>query len=139
MRRRTFIALGCASAMSRTATAQAPWPSRPVHIICGFSVGTTTDLLARLLADRLGERLQRPVVVEQVWPSLLLQAPVASQVPAHRPVGSAWFFAAPQAWVVVLQAMQLPVQSVSLQQAPVAMQVVVPPSVQDCGAVVGQE
>ena len=64
MRRRTFVALGCASAMSRTATAQAPWPSRPVHIICGFSVGTTTDLLARLLADRLGERLQRPVVVE---------------------------------------------------------------------------
>ena len=64
MRRRTFVTLGCASAMSRTATAQAPWPSKPVHIICGFSVGTTTDLLARLLAERLGERLQRPFVVE---------------------------------------------------------------------------
>src|SRR5258707_13587263 len=64
MRRRTFVALGCASAMSRTAAAQAPWPSKPVHIICGFSVGTTTDLLARLLAERLGERLQPPFVVE---------------------------------------------------------------------------
>jgi len=64
MRRRAFVALGCASAMSRTAAAQAPWPSKPVHIICGFSVGTTTDLLARLLAERLGERLQRPFVVE---------------------------------------------------------------------------
>jgi tripartite-type tricarboxylate transporter receptor subunit TctC len=64
MRRRAFVALGCASALSRAAFAQAPWPSKPVHIICGFSVGTTTDLLARLLADRLGERLQRPVVVE---------------------------------------------------------------------------
>jgi tripartite-type tricarboxylate transporter receptor subunit TctC len=53
MRRRTFAALGCASAMSRAAAAQAPWPSKPVHIICGFSVGTTTDLLARLLAERL--------------------------------------------------------------------------------------
>ena len=64
MRRRTFVALGCASAMSRPAAAQAPWPSKPVHIICGFSVGTTTDLLARLLAERLGERLKQPVVVE---------------------------------------------------------------------------
>src|SRR5260370_38094708 len=64
MRRRTFIALGCASTMSRAAIAQAPWPSKPIHIICGFSVGTTTDLLARLLAERLGERLQRPRLVE---------------------------------------------------------------------------
>ena len=77
-------------------------------------------------------------MVVQVWPSLLLQAPVASQVPAQRPVGSASFLAAPQAWVVVLQAIQLPVQSVSLQQAPVAMHVVVPASVHDCGVAVGQ-
>jgi tripartite-type tricarboxylate transporter receptor subunit TctC len=64
MRRRTFVALAGSSAIPRTATAQAPWPSKPIHILCGFSVGTTTDLLARLLAERLGERLQRPVVVE---------------------------------------------------------------------------
>ena len=64
MRRRTFVALGSAAATSRAAVAQAPWPSRTIRIVCGFSVGTTTDLLARLLAERLGERLQRPVVVE---------------------------------------------------------------------------
>jgi tripartite-type tricarboxylate transporter receptor subunit TctC len=64
MRRRTFVALAGAAAISRTSAAQAPWPSKPIHILCGFSVGTTTDLLARLLAERLGERLQRPVVVE---------------------------------------------------------------------------
>jgi tripartite-type tricarboxylate transporter receptor subunit TctC len=64
MRRRTFVALGSAAAISRAAVAQAPWPSRPIHIVCGFSVGTTTDLLARLLAERLGERLKQPVVVE---------------------------------------------------------------------------
>jgi tripartite-type tricarboxylate transporter receptor subunit TctC len=63
MRRRTLTLLGGA-AMSRTAAAQTQWPSRPIHIVCGFSVGTTTDLLARLLAERLGGRLQRPVVVE---------------------------------------------------------------------------
>src|SRR5258708_22439536 len=63
--RRRFTVLGCVSALSRPAAGQAPaWPARPIHIVCGFSVGTTTDLLARLLAERLGERLQSPVVVE---------------------------------------------------------------------------
>jgi tripartite-type tricarboxylate transporter receptor subunit TctC len=65
MRRRTFTILGAVAALPRSAVAQTPgWPARPIHIVCGFSVGTTTDLLARLLADRLGTRLQNPVVVE---------------------------------------------------------------------------
>lgn len=63
--RRSFTVLGSLSTLVRPAFAQAPaWPARPIHIVCGFSVGTTTDLLARLLADRLGERLTNPVVVE---------------------------------------------------------------------------
>ena len=65
MRRRTFTILGAVAALPRSAVAQTPgWPARPIHIVCGFSVGTTTDLLARLSADRLGTRLQNPVVVE---------------------------------------------------------------------------
>ena len=63
IRRRTFTALGSLAALTRPAAAQA-WPARPIHIVCGFSVGTTTDLLARLLADRLGERLKIAMVVE---------------------------------------------------------------------------
>lgn len=66
IRRRTFTALAALPLMAHAAPqarAQA-WPARPIHIVCGFSVGTTTDLLARLLADRLGERLKSPVVVE---------------------------------------------------------------------------
>jgi tripartite-type tricarboxylate transporter receptor subunit TctC len=67
IRRRTFTALASLSVLARSAAGQAQsqaWPARPIHIVCGFSVGTTTDLLARLLADRLGERLKNPVVVE---------------------------------------------------------------------------
>lgn len=65
MRRRTFAALGPLSLLVRSAAAQTQsWPARPIRIVCGFSVGTTTDLLARLLADRLGERLKNSVVVE---------------------------------------------------------------------------
>ncbi len=63
--RPTFAALGSLAVLTRSAAAPAQaWPARPIHIVCGFSVGTTTDLLARLLADRLGERLKIPMVVE---------------------------------------------------------------------------
>jgi len=41
---------------------------------------------------------QPPVVVPQVWPRLLLQAPVASQVPAQRPLGSSLPITAAQVW-----------------------------------------
>ena len=65
IRRRTFTALGTLAVLTRSAAGQAQsWPARPIHIVCGFSVGTTTDLLARLLADRLGERLKIAMVVE---------------------------------------------------------------------------
>jgi tripartite-type tricarboxylate transporter receptor subunit TctC len=40
------------------------FPSRPVRVIVGFTPGTTTDITARLLADRLTERLGQNVVVE---------------------------------------------------------------------------
>src|SRR5476651_2893645 len=65
IRRRAFAALGSLSVLARSTAGQArTWPARPIHIVCGFSVGTATDLLARLLADRLGERLKSPIVVE---------------------------------------------------------------------------
>ncbi len=65
MCRRTLAALGPLSLLTRPVDGQAQaWPARPIHIVCGFSVGTTTDLLARLLADRRGERLKNAVVVE---------------------------------------------------------------------------
>lgn len=65
------------------------------------------------------------------WPCFVLQAPVASQVPMHRPFGSSIPLTAAQVWVVVLQAMQLPVQSAFVQQPVLGMQVVVPPLVHD--------
>src|ERR1044072_6341667 len=44
MRRRSFAALGSLSVLARSAAAQTQnWPTRPIHIVCGFSVGTTTD------------------------------------------------------------------------------------------------
>lgn len=60
MRRRTLAVALPLVAIARGAAAQ----GRPVRLLAGYSVGTTTDLLARLVAQGMGERLGSPVVVE---------------------------------------------------------------------------
>ncbi len=40
------------------------WPDRPIHMVVGYAAGGTTDVMARLVAERLAARLGQPVVVE---------------------------------------------------------------------------
>ncbi len=40
------------------------YPTRPIRILVGYSAGGVSDILARILADRLSNRLGQPVVVE---------------------------------------------------------------------------
>jgi tripartite-type tricarboxylate transporter receptor subunit TctC len=40
------------------------YPTRPVHIIVGFPAGTSSDITARLIAQRLSEQLGQQFVVE---------------------------------------------------------------------------
>jgi tripartite-type tricarboxylate transporter receptor subunit TctC len=46
------------------AAAQAPWPSQPIKWIVPYPPGGSTDMLARLVSHKLGERLGQPVIVE---------------------------------------------------------------------------
>ena len=46
------------------AQAQEAFPSKPIRIIVPFAVGSSNDVIPRLLAPRLGARLGQPVIVE---------------------------------------------------------------------------
>jgi tripartite-type tricarboxylate transporter receptor subunit TctC len=65
--RRKFLhlAAGVAAlpAASRIACAQ-PYPTRPVRWIIGFTSGGTTDIVSRLLGQRLSEQLGQPFIIE---------------------------------------------------------------------------
>src|SRR5436189_5246610 len=59
---RVIIAGACA-VCARPAWTQS-YPAKPVRIVIGFSGGSTTDLIGRVLATKMGEGLGQPVVVD---------------------------------------------------------------------------
>ncbi|MBX6373322.1 MAG: tripartite tricarboxylate transporter substrate binding protein [Acetobacteraceae bacterium] len=67
--RRALLRNGLAAAAlmassGATASAQQGWPSRPIRLLVGFPPGQATDIIARLLADKLGENAGWTVIVE---------------------------------------------------------------------------
>ncbi len=64
MRRRDLLALAAAAAACPRLGRAEDYPARPVRIVVPVSVGGATDTLARLLAQRLTDRMQSSVVVE---------------------------------------------------------------------------
>jgi tripartite-type tricarboxylate transporter receptor subunit TctC len=52
-----------AAARAQTAPALA-WPTQPLRLVVPFAPGGTTDLVARMIGQGLGERLGQPVIVE---------------------------------------------------------------------------
>jgi tripartite-type tricarboxylate transporter receptor subunit TctC len=65
--RRQFLHLAAGAAalpvVSQVATAQT-YPTRPVRVTVGFPAGGVADILARLIGQRLSERLGQPFIVE---------------------------------------------------------------------------
>jgi tripartite-type tricarboxylate transporter receptor subunit TctC len=69
LRRRRFLHLAAGAAtlpaLSRITRADS-YPSRPIAMVVPFSAGGGTDVLARVLADRMKTPLGQPVIVEDV-------------------------------------------------------------------------
>ncbi len=64
--RRTFALTlaGLALAAPLSSWAQANYPNRPVRVIVPFAAGSTTDIIARAISDKMSQGLGQPVVVE---------------------------------------------------------------------------
>jgi tripartite-type tricarboxylate transporter receptor subunit TctC len=44
----------------------AAWPDQPLRIVVPFAAGGTTDVMARVIAERLSAHLGQPAVIENV-------------------------------------------------------------------------
>ncbi|MBK8325251.1 MAG: tripartite tricarboxylate transporter substrate binding protein [Betaproteobacteria bacterium] len=71
-----------ATLAAATGPAQAAWPEKPVKIFIGYAAGGSTDVVARVMAAKLGERLGQPIVIENkpggagdLAAELMMQAP----------------------------------------------------------------
>ena len=65
MMRRTLLAsLALASVASTPALAQDNYPSKPIRFVVGYSPGGSNDILARIIAKRMGDSLGQTIVVD---------------------------------------------------------------------------
>ncbi len=67
--RRRLLALGACAALAGRARAQpaasdAHWPERPIRLIVPFGAGSSSDTIARIVSQKLGDRLGQPFVIE---------------------------------------------------------------------------
>src|SRR5438309_5213887 len=64
MKRRTFVAAGAAAALASPMLRAQNLPGGPVRIIVGFAPGGGTDILARVIGQKLADIWKTTVVVE---------------------------------------------------------------------------
>jgi len=65
MHRRTLLALAAALGLAPLfAQGQANYPSKPVKFIVPYAAGGLPDTVARIVAQRLGDRIGQPVIVD---------------------------------------------------------------------------
>jgi tripartite-type tricarboxylate transporter receptor subunit TctC len=59
------VTLAFAGAVAaQPAAGDAKWPSRPIHMIVPFGAGSGSDVIARIVGQKLSARLGQPIVIE---------------------------------------------------------------------------
>ena len=61
--KRSFLLAVLAALLAQSATAQ-EWPARPVKIYIPFGPGSTPDMVGRMIADRLQQKLRQAFIIE---------------------------------------------------------------------------
>src|SRR6476661_1285963 len=61
--RGTAVVIAC-MATAATAYAQERYPTKPIRLIVAFPPGGSTDIIARVVGQRLGERMGQQVVID---------------------------------------------------------------------------
>src|SRR5258708_20036834 len=73
-------------ALMSGATRAQDYPSGPLRIVVPFQAGGSTDMVARTLAQKLKDRFNQPVVVEnRAGATGTTGAPLLAQSPRNRP------------------------------------------------------
>ena len=62
--RNLILGLLAIVALGSTAASADTYPSRPIHLVVGYSAGGGNDLIARIVAAKLQEKLGQPVLVD---------------------------------------------------------------------------
>jgi tripartite-type tricarboxylate transporter receptor subunit TctC len=66
--RRSLLALATAALAGRAAAqpagSDARWPDRPIRLVVPFGPGSSSDTIARIVTQKLGERLGQPFIIE---------------------------------------------------------------------------
>ena len=58
--------VGLGALLPALAGAEAAYPSKPIRVIVPFAAGSTTDIIARAIADKMGASMGQPLVIENL-------------------------------------------------------------------------
>lgn len=58
------VLIGTAVAAASAASHAQDWPQAAIHVVVPFDAGSTPDLVARIISERLAARLPQPVVID---------------------------------------------------------------------------
>jgi len=125
--RRVVILAAPGVVLGSTISRAHAWPTRSVRFVVGFAAGGANDIMARLLAAKLSERLPGTSFIVENRPGASTQV-AADHVARSAPDGTTFFYTSPSTQIAVLvnrsttfDPMQALVPVVMAQSAPLAL------------------